>query len=137
MEVEELTEIYRKRGLTTDFARQVAEQLMAADALGAHARDELHISDLTAARPLQAALASAATFSIGATAPMLTVLVAPQTAIAFAVACVSILCLAVLGMLGAKAGGAPVMRSVVRVTFWGVLAMALTAGIGAMVGTAV
>lgn len=137
LEREELAGIYRDRGLDPDLAQQVAAQLMAHDALGAHARDELYLSDVTAARPLQAALASAATFSLGAAAPLLAVVVTPIASMVPVVVVVSLACLALLGVLGAKAGGAPVMRSVLRVTFWGVLAMALTAGIGKLVGTAV
>ena len=137
LERQELAAIYRQRGLDAELALKVADQLTASDALAAHARDELHISDLTAARPLQAAFASAGTFTAGAAAPLLAVLVTPLAMIPAVVASVSILCLAILGVLGARAGGAPVMRSVLRVTFWGVLAMALTAGIGKLVGTAV
>ncbi|WP_394271056.1 VIT family protein [Qipengyuania sp.] len=136
-ERDELAAIYRERGLDHALAAQVAEQLMEHDALGAHARDELHLSDLTAARPLQAALASALTFAIGAAAPLIAAVASPAARIVPVVATVSILCLVLLGVLGARAGGAPVARSVLRVTFWGILAMALTAGIGQVVGTAV
>ena len=136
-ELRELAGIYQERGLDPKLAMQVAEQLMAKDALSAHGRDELGISDALAARPLQAAMASAATFTAGAAAPLLAVLLSPLNLIVPVVAIVSIICLAVLGTLGAKAGGAPVGKSVFRVTFWGVLAMVLTAGIGKLVGTAV
>jgi vacuolar iron transporter family protein len=136
-ELDELTGIYVERGLTSDLARQVATQLMAKDALGAHARDELHLSELTAARPVQAALTSAATFSVGAALPLLTVLLVPERVIAFAVPGASLLSLALLGAVGAAAGGAPVMKAVVRVVFWGALAMTVTAGIGRLFGTAV
>jgi len=134
-EVDELTEIYKKRGLEEDLARQVAVKMMAHDALGAHMRDELGISEFTTARPVQAALASAATFSIGAALPLLTVLVSPSRAVIPVVAVASLGFLALLGGVGAKAGGARVARATVRVTFWGALAMALTAGIGAALGT--
>lgn len=136
-EREELAGIYVARGLTPELADQVAEQLMAKDAFGAHARDELGISELSTARPLQAALTSAATFSVGAAAPLLVVAIASMTSLIPLVAGTSLLCLAILGALGAKAGDAAPLRSVIRVTFWGALAMALTAGIGKLVGTAV
>ena len=110
---------------------------MAKDALAAHARDELGIVETTAARPVQAALTSAATFSCGAALPLLTVLLAPPTYLAWAVSGASLLFLALLGYIGARAGGANPWRAAVRVTFWGALAMAATAGIGAAVGTAV
>jgi VIT1/CCC1 family predicted Fe2+/Mn2+ transporter len=110
---------------------------MAKDALGAHARDELGISEITSARPEQAALTSAATFSAGAMAPLALVLLSPPDSIMLVVAVGSLVCLALLGLLGAKTGGAKVLKPMVRVTFWGALAMALTAGIGALVGTAV
>jgi VIT1/CCC1 family predicted Fe2+/Mn2+ transporter len=133
----ELTAIYVKRGLDEALARQVAEQLMARDAVGAHYRDELGISDTTAARPLQAALASAATFAVGAAMPLGMVLVAPAGALIPAVVAASIVFLALLGGLGAYAGGAPVVKAAARVTFWGAAAMALTAWVGAMFGAAV
>ncbi len=136
-ERDELVAIYVGRGLEPGLAREVASQLMAKDALGAHARDELAISDLTAARPLQAAVASAATFSAGAVAPLVAALVAPRSAVVAAVVAASLVFLAVLGTLGARAGGAPVLRSVARVVFWGALAMAVTAGVGKLFGTAV
>lgn len=133
-EREELAEIYVARGVEPKLARQVAVQLMAKDALEAHARDELGISEITTARPVQAALTSAATFSAGAAAPLAMVLIAPQAVLIPAVAAGSLACLALLGWLGAKTGGAEVLRPIARVTFWGALAMAVTAGIGALVG---
>jgi len=135
LEREELAAIHEKRGLDHDLALKVADQLMATDALGAHAGDELGISGNMAARPLQAALTSAATFSAGAAAPLLAVPFAPPAVLVPAVAVISLLCLAVLGSLGALAGGAPLGRSVLRVSFWGAMAMALTAGIGRIAGT--
>ncbi len=136
-EQEELAAIYVKRGLDESLAKQVAAQLMARDALTTHARDELGISDLTTARPIQAALASAGTFAIGAAMPMLTVLVSPRGVLIPVVVVTSILFLALLGAFGAHAGGAPLLRSTLRVTVWGALAMALTAGVGAMFGAAI
>jgi VIT1/CCC1 family predicted Fe2+/Mn2+ transporter len=136
-EKEELAQIYVARGVEAGLARQVAQQLMTRDALSAHARDELGISEITAARPVQAALASAAAFSIGAAAPLGLVLVSPANWLLFVVAIGSLGFLAALGMIGARAGGAGIFRPTIRVTFWGALAMALTAGIGALVGTAV
>jgi VIT1/CCC1 family predicted Fe2+/Mn2+ transporter len=133
----ELADIYVKRGVEPTLALQVADQLMAKDALGAHARDELGISEVTTARPIQAALASAAAFSVGAAMPLAMVLVSPSAWLAATVSVASLLFLAVLGAIGAKAGGANVMRATLRVSFWGALAMALTAGIGAVVGTAI
>jgi VIT1/CCC1 family predicted Fe2+/Mn2+ transporter len=126
-----------KRGLQADLARRVADQLMAKDALGAHARDELGISEITTARPIQAAFTSAATFSVGAAAPLLAVLVSPSGLLVPIVSAASLLFLALLGAIGARAGGANVLRATARVTFWGALAMALTAGIGAAFGTVV
>ena len=137
LEREELAAIYRRRGLEPNLASEVAEQLMQGDPLAAHARDELGISDATSARPIQAALASALAFSAGGAAPLLVVPFAPLDIVVPIVIGVSISCLAGLGMLGAKAGGAPVLRSVVRVCFWGMLAMALTAGIGKAFGTVI
>jgi VIT1/CCC1 family predicted Fe2+/Mn2+ transporter len=136
-EYEELAGIYVKRGLDPSLARQVADQLMAHDALGAHARDELGISDTLSARPVQAALASAGTFAVGAALPLLTVLGTPATALIPLVIGTSILFLALLGAFGAYAGGAPVTKAALRVTFWGALAMALTAGVGALFGAVV
>ena len=136
-EKEELAQIYVARGVKLDLARQVAEQLMAKDALGAHARDELGISEISTARPVQAALASAATFSVGAAAPLILTLLSPSTLLLPLVSVGSLAFLALLGMIGAKTGGAAVFRPTIRVMFWGALAMGLTAVIGAMVGTAV
>jgi VIT1/CCC1 family predicted Fe2+/Mn2+ transporter len=135
-EREELTSIYVGRGLAPDLARQVADQLMAKDALTAHARDELGISEVTAARPVQAALASAATFATGAVLPLIVVLLAPVQSLIFAVSLASLFFLAALGAAGARAGGAPALRPVARVTFWGALAMAATAAVGAVFGVA-
>ncbi len=130
----ELAAIYVGRGLDDALAGQVAAQLMAHDALGAHAREELGISEITTARPVQAALASAATFSVGAILPLLIVLGVPVSARLWAVSGGSLLFLALLGSLAAHAGGASVMTAAARVTFWGALAMALTAGVGALFG---
>jgi len=133
----ELADIYVKRGLDPALANEVAVQLMAKDALGAHARDELGISEITAARPVQAALTSAMTFAAGAAMPLLMVVVVPAVYLVPAVSAASLGFLALLGAIGARAGGANVVRATIRVTFWGALAMAATAGIGAMVGTVV
>jgi VIT1/CCC1 family predicted Fe2+/Mn2+ transporter len=132
----ELQAIYAKRGLDTKLASSVATQLMQHDALGAHARDELGISDTLAAKPVQAALASAGTFAVGAALPLLMVFLLPASSLMWGVAGSSLVFLAVLGLLAARAGGAPVLASVMRVTFWGALAMALTAGVGALFGVA-
>ena len=136
-EREELALVYVKRGLDAALAGQVADQLMAHDALAAHARDELGVSDSLSARPVQAAFASAGTFSVGAAMPLLTVLVAPKSVIIPVVVGISILLLALLGGFGASVGGAPVAKAAVRVMFWGALAMALTAGVGALFGAVV
>lgn len=136
-EREELAQIYVARGLEVGLAREVARQLMAKDALGVHARDELGISEISTARPVQAALASAATFSVGAAAPLALVTIAPTNWLLPAVAVGSLVFLAVLGVLGARAGGAKVFQPTIRVTFWGALAMVLTTGIGAVVGKVV
>jgi vacuolar iron transporter family protein len=136
-ELEELAEIYVARGLDPTLARQVAGQLMAKDALGAHARDELGISHIMTARPVQAAVTSAATFSVGAAMPLLMVVVSPVSALVPTVSVASLGFLALLGAIGAKTGGANVLRATARVTFWGALAMALTAGIGKLFGTVV
>ena len=133
----ELASIYVQRGLDPSLAKQVAEQLMAHDALAAHARDELGISESLTARPVQAGLASAATFAVGAAMPLLTVLVTPETRLIPVVSLVSLFFLACLGVLAARAGGAPIIKSAIRVTFWGALAMGLTAGVGALFGTIV
>ncbi|MBP8230748.1 VIT family protein [Rhizorhabdus sp.] len=137
VERRELAAIYVGRGVDADTADRVAAQMMAHDALGAHARDELHITDVTAARPVVAALASAATFTAGALLPVLLAALLPMAWMVVGEAAGSILFLAVLGALGARAGGAAIGRPVLRVVFWGALAMALTAGIGRLVGTAV
>lgn len=136
-EHEELAAIYVKRGLDAELAKQVASQLMAHDALTAHARDELGISDMTTARPIQAAFASAATFAVGAAMPLLVVLATPHAALIPVVITTSVVFLALLGGFGAYAGGAPVVKAALRVTFWGALAMALTAVVGALFGSAV
>lgn len=130
----ELTAIYVSRGLDAALAGQVATQLMAKDALGAHARDELGISESLSARPVQAAFASAGTFAVGAALPLLLVLFVPLSALVWTVSLSSLVFLALLGALAARAGGSAVWISVARVTFWGALAMALTAGVGAMFG---
>jgi VIT1/CCC1 family predicted Fe2+/Mn2+ transporter len=136
-ELAELTSIYVQRGLEPSLAGQVAEQLMKHDALGAHARDELGISETMSARPVQAALASAGTFAIGAAMPLLTAMLSPRSVLIPVVIATSVLFLALLGGFGAYAGGAPWLKAAVRVTFWGVLAMALTAGVGALFGAVV
>jgi len=131
----ELARIYVRRGLDPSLAKQVAEQLMVKDALSAHARDELGISETVTARPLQAALASAATFSVGAAMPLLILAIAPATHLGAIVAGTSLAFLALLGGLAAFTGGAPMMAGIVRVTFWGALAMGLTSVVGALFGT--
>ena len=134
-EKRELAKIYVSRGVEPGLARQIAEQLMAKDALGAHARDELGISEITTARPVQAALTSAATFSAGAAAPLALALVSPSSWRIPAISLGSLVFLALLGMIGAKAGGANILKPTIRVTFWGAFAMGVTAGIGAIFGT--
>ena len=124
------------RGVELGLARQVADQLMAKDAIGAHARDELGISEITTARPIQAAIASALTFAAGAALPLLAALLAPPPLIVPVVSAAAILFLAILGAVGARAGGAGMGKAVVRVTFWGALALAATAGVGALFGVA-
>jgi VIT1/CCC1 family predicted Fe2+/Mn2+ transporter len=136
-ELEELAQIYVERGVDQTLARQVAQQLMAKDALTAHARDELGISEITTARPVQAALTSAGTFSVGAAMPLLMVIVSPAGALVPIVSAASLGFLALLGAIGARVGGANVLRATARVTFWGALAMALTAGIGRLFGTVI
>lgn len=133
----ELAAIYEKRGVSPDLSVQVADQLMARDALGAHARDELGISETTLARPIQAALASALMFSVGAALPLATAMAAPRAAIPAAVAGASLLSLALLGAVSARAGGAGMAKAIVRVTLWGALAMAATAAIGRLSGAVV
>jgi VIT1/CCC1 family predicted Fe2+/Mn2+ transporter len=136
-EHEELALIYVKRGVEPNLARQVADQLMARDALGAHARDELGISEATTARPVQAALTSASTFAVGAAMPLSMVLLMPRPALIAGVSIASLVFLGLLGAIGARAGGANVGKATLRVSSWGALAMALTAGIGAIFGTVV
>lgn len=133
----ELANIYVGRGLDPALAQQVADELMAHDALGAHARDELGITDMQRARPVQAALASAGTFSVGAAMPLLSVVVVPASALTAVVTATSLVFLAVLGGLAARAGGARATTGAVRVTFWGALAMAITYGVGALFGAVV
>jgi vacuolar iron transporter family protein len=137
LELRELQGIYVTRGLDPALALRVAEQLTAHGALSAHARDELGLSEIHAARPVQAALASAATFSVGAALPLLSAALVPVGSIIVAVSVLSLVFLAALGALAAYAGGSSVVRGIVRVTFWGALAMALTAAIGRMFGTVV
>lgn len=136
-ELKELAGIYRKRGLDKELAHQVAEQLTAHDALGAHARDELGISEMITARPVQAALTSAATFAVGAALPLVTVLIAPLNYLGWAVSISSLIFLAVLGGIAARVGGSNIFTGAFRVTFWGALAMAATAAIGALFGTTI
>jgi vacuolar iron transporter family protein len=135
-EQDELTRIYIGRGLSADLARNVAVQLMAHDALGAHARDELGISDMTSAKPSQAALASASSFAAGAALPLLVVVLAPPSLVIPSTVSASLAFLALLGFISARTGGAKPLKATVRVVFWGALAMALTAGVGALVGVA-
>jgi VIT1/CCC1 family predicted Fe2+/Mn2+ transporter len=135
-ERKELTAIYVARGLEPELAKQVADQLMAHDALGAHVRDELGISTALSARPIQAAFASAGSFAVGAVLPLLVTALAPQAGLIYLVSGTSLVFLALLGGVAAGAGGAPVAVGALRVTFWGALAMALTAGVGALFGAA-
>jgi VIT1/CCC1 family predicted Fe2+/Mn2+ transporter len=137
LELEELQSIYQQRGLDAQTARQVAAQLMAGDALAAHARDELGITEVHAARPVQAALASAATFAVGAALPLVTTLFVSTANLVWAVSVTSLIFLALLGGLAARAGGARVLRGALRVTFWGALALVITALIGRLFGTVV
>ncbi len=134
-ELAELARIYQDRGVTPDVAREVASQLMAHDALGAHARDELGLSELTSANPLQAALASAVMFSLGAAAPLILAVISPLPWLMVVIGVGALLCLAALGAIGAKAGGAPILQPTMRVALWGALAMAATTGIGRLFGT--
>ena len=136
-EKRELAAIYHARGVEPALARKVAEQLMAKDALGAHARDELGISEITTARPVQAALASAASFSAGAAMPLLMVFVSPARMLEATVSGASLVFLALLGAVAARTGGANVLTSTLRVTFWGALAMAITAGVGRLFGAVI
>jgi VIT1/CCC1 family predicted Fe2+/Mn2+ transporter len=137
LEQAELTAIYVDRGLDEKLAQQVAEQLMARDALGAHARDELGISQMSRARPVQAAFASAGTFIAGAAMPLLVALVSPARLVPLGVALSSLVSLALLGCVSARLGGAPLVRAAVRVTFWGALAMSVTAAVGALLDVVV
>jgi len=137
MEHRELARIYEKRGLDSDLARQVADQLMDKDALEAHAQDELGISEVATARPVRAALASAASFTAGAAAPLVAVIVAPLAYMVPAVSAACLVYLAALGVVGARVGGASPLRAAARIAFWGALALAVTAGIGSLLGTAV
>lgn len=134
-ELEELAQIYVKRGVDLDLARQVAAQLTKLDVLAAHARDELGISQMTTARPVQAALTSAATFTVGAAMPLLMVVVSPANLLVPVTSVASLAFLAFLGAVGAMAGGANILRATIRVTFWGALALGITAGIGKLFGT--
>ena len=136
-EHQELAAIYVARGLEAGLAKQVAQQLMAHDALGAHARDELGISETVRPRPLQAALASAASFAVGAALPLLVAAIVPEAVLIYAVSGTSLLFLASLGGLAAHAGGASIAAGAIRVTFWGAIAMAVTASVGALFDTAV
>lgn len=135
-ELNELAMIYEQRGVEPTLARQVAQQMMAKDAFAAHARDELGLSAHAAARPIQAALTSAATFAVGAALPLVVAMLAPAKSIGLTVSVACLIGLAVLGALGARAGGAQLLIPTVRVVFWGAVAMAITAAIGAMVGRA-
>ncbi|MDZ4797165.1 MAG: VIT family protein [Bryobacteraceae bacterium] len=133
-ELAELEGIYVRRGLTPDLARQVAEQMTAHGALAAHMRDELGLSETLAARPVQAALLSAASFAVGASVPLGVAAITPMASLVVGVSLASLLCLAVLGAVSARAGGAPLVRATIRVCFWGALAMALTAVVGKLFG---
>ncbi|WGM46234.1 hypothetical protein KOAAANKH_01102 [Brevundimonas sp. NIBR10] len=134
-ETRELAAIYRSRGVDAQVSLEVARQLMIHDALGAHARDELGLSEHTAARPIQAALTSAATFAVGAVLPLAVVVVAPGSLLVVLVSGSALIGLALLGGIGARVGGAGIAKAVLRVTFWGAFAMGLTAGIGHLFGT--
>jgi VIT1/CCC1 family predicted Fe2+/Mn2+ transporter len=133
----ELAGIYEQRGLTPELAAQVADQLMAKDALAAHARDELGLSDVTAARPIQAALSSAVSFAVGAALPVAVAALAPEATLSWLVTASALVLLAVLGAIAARVGGAPIWRGALRVTFWGALAMAASALVGRLFGTTV
>lgn len=136
-ELEELAQIYVSRGVQLELARQVAGQMMAKDAIAAHSRDELGLSDHVVARPIQAAMTSALTFTVGAAVPLAIALLSPKTSLAVIVSVGSLLCLAVLGAVGARIGGAKILIPTIRVTFWGAFAMAATAAIGALIGHSV
>jgi len=135
-ELRELTAIYVKRGLEATLARTVAKQLMGRDALATHAREELGMSEQLAARPLQAAVASAASFAVGATLPIVAVMLAPAPLLAVVTAAASLFCLIGLGIVAARAGGSSAAVGAARLGFWGAVAMAVTAGVGALFGTA-
>lgn len=137
VEQEELAQIYVDRGVETGLAREVAAQLMAHDSLGAHARDELGISEIVSARPVQAALTSAASFSVGAILPLVAVAIAPASSTIAVVSIASLASLGLLGAVAARAGGANMLKGAMRVMVWGVAAMAVTAGVGSLVGTVV
>jgi vacuolar iron transporter family protein len=136
-ETAELAAIYMKRGLTAELANEVARQFMAKDALGAHARDELGINDIVSARPVQAGLTSAATFAAGAAVPLIVTALTPREYIVAVVSIAALICLTALGVMGARVGGAPIIKAAFRVTLWGALAMAITAAAGALFGAAV
>jgi VIT1/CCC1 family predicted Fe2+/Mn2+ transporter len=136
-ELEELTAIYVERGLTESLAKEVAVQLTAKDALGTHARDELGITETLMARPVQASLSSAAAFAVGAVVPIISCAVAPTASVSLATSLATVATLALLGSVAAYVGGAVIWRGAVRVMFWGVLAMAITAGVGKLFGAAV
>ncbi|MDF1779088.1 MAG: VIT family protein [Rhizobiaceae bacterium] len=136
-ELKELAQSFVVRGVEEQTALEVARQLTAKDALGAHAREELGISDITTARPLQAAMTSALTFAIGAALPLIIVLLSTSATLIYAIVIATLIFLAILGALGAKAGGANVLKATVRVTFWGAIAMAITAGVGTLFGAVI
>ena len=133
-EKEEHAQIYVARGVDHQLAKQVAEQLMARDALGSHARDELGITEIVSARPIQAALSSAAAFAAGAIIPLLSVVISSADKLLYTVSAATLICLFLLGMIAAKVGGANIWKGSLRVVFWGALAMAVTAGIGNIFG---
>ena len=137
LELRELSFIYQKRGISPDLADQVAQQLTAHDALGAHARDELGITDITSANPIQAAIASAAAFSVGAILPILIAWLSPRNTIVIGVAIATVIALAILGVISARLGGAAVLRPTLRVTLWGILAMLFTYGVGLLFNVSV
>ena len=136
-ELNELTGIYLSRGLDPELANQVARQLMARDPLAAHMRDELHLTEATKAKPVQAALTSALTFAIGAAMPLMVLLLTPLTQTVVSITVATLALLALLGAIGAHAGGAPIGKAMIRVTLWGAVAMAITAGIGKLFGAAI
>lgn len=136
-EVEELTTIYTKRGLDRSLAEEVVKQLMSKDALGAHARDELGITEITNARPLQAAIFSACSFTLGSLLPLIIIFIVPQSYLIPSVSVMAVLFLALLGAVAAKVGGAPILRGSLRVVIWGTIAMVVSAGIGSLLGIAV